>query len=135
MEHRCNARKPHRCEVLVDIPRKGLARMQSSNIGVGGIFIDTSATKFTANTAVTVALRLSVDRRRVEFCFPALVVRVTPAGGAAMMFLDTDAPTLDLLERALREMPDAYIHPDLVLNADSVAGKTASSPLGRVVNG
>lgn len=97
MEHRWNVRKPHRCGVIVDCPRIGLAATQLCNIGIGGMFVETGKVDLPLNAMINVAFALD----REEFCLSALVVRRTESG-AGLMFLESELDVLRSLRSALQ---------------------------------
>jgi PilZ domain len=128
MEHRCNIRKPHACDVLVESPPGDPKRVRSHNISAGGIFVDVADGVVTLNTVVTVSFGLRRGNSAADFRMPAMVVRVTVAG-AALMFFDIDAETHDRLASALRRIPKAVAQNQLP------AGLGATELTGQIVNG
>jgi c-di-GMP-binding flagellar brake protein YcgR len=128
MEHRCNIRKPHACDVFVESPPGDPKRVRSHNISAGGIFVDVAGDIVTLNTIVTVSFSLRRGNHAADFRMSAMVVRLT-ARGAALMFLDIDAETHGRLAAVLRRMPKA------VSQAQVPAGLGAAELSGQIVNG
>jgi len=128
MEHRCNIRKPHACDVFVETPPDDPKRVRSHNISAGGIFVDVSGCVLALNNVVTVSFSLRRGNHAADFRMPAMVVRVAERG-AALMFFDIDADTHGRLVAALRRMPKA------VTQAQPPAGFGAADLSGQIVNG
>jgi hypothetical protein len=127
MEHRCNIRKPHTCDVFVENPPDDSKRVRLHNISAGGIFVDVSGCVFALNSVVTVSFSLRRGNHAADFRMPAMVVRVA-ARGAALMFFDVDADTHGRLAAALRRMPKAVTgaQPPPNLGAADLSGQIAN---------
>lgn len=128
MEHRCNIRKPHACDVLVESSPDDPKRVRSHNISAGGIYVDVAGCALALNTVATVSFSLHRGNHAADFRMRAMVVRVA-AGGAALMFLDIDADTHGRLTAALRRVPKGVSRTQLP------AGLGAAEPPGQIVNG
>lgn len=128
MEHRCNIRKPHACDVFVDSPPGDPKRTRSHNISAGGIFVDVAGSVLALNTVVTLSFSLRRGKHTADFRIPAMVVRVT-ARGAALMFFDIDAETHDRLAAVLRRIPKA------ASSAQLPADLGATELTGQIANG
>lgn len=128
MEHRCNIRKPHACDVFVESPPGDPKRTRSHNVSAGGIFVDVAGSTLAPNTVVTVTFSLRRGNHATDFRMPAMVVRAT-ASGAALMFFDIDAETQGRLAAALRRMSKA------VSQAQPRPDLGAAELSGQIVNG
>lgn len=100
MEHRWNTRKSLGCRVALYLPRRGTAIGRMRDIGLGGMFIETTDVVLGPHMPLHVAFTLDDGNRESVFRLHAMVVRRTPAG-AGIMFLETADPVLDALRRVL----------------------------------
>lgn len=127
MEHRCNIRKPHACDVFVENPPDNSKRVRSHNISAGGILVDVSGCVLALNSVVTVSFNLRRGNHAADFRMPAMVVRVTERG-AALMFFDIDADTHGRLTAALRRMPKTVpqTQPPAALEAAELSGQAVN---------
>ena len=98
MEHRYADRKEFRLGVVISLPRLGLITGYTSDISLGGMFIETDCVAAPVNALVTVSFQLD-DDPMVCFQAKAMIVHQR-AGGFGLMFdrLEPDCT------RALRNM-------------------------------
>lgn len=120
MEHRYADRKDLRLGVVISLPRLGLIRGYTSDISLGGMFIETDCVAMPVNALVTVSFQLDDDNPMICFQAKAMVVHQR-AGGFGLMF-DRLEPACT---RALRNMIAA---PVLDGRAEAIESDEATKP-------
>jgi len=103
MEHRYTERKPLRVPVVVSCPRLGLVRGCSTDLGLGGMFVQTDCVVMPLNAPVSVSFQPQADNPLVCFEARGMVVH-QHANGFGLMFDELPAACRDAL-RGLMEAP------------------------------
>ena len=101
MEHRSTERKPVRMAVMLSCPRIGLVRGHASNIGMGGMFIETPCAVMPKYAPITVSFQPSADDGLVCFQVRGMVVR-QGAEGFGLMFDDLQPACRASLHKLIR---------------------------------
>lgn len=96
MEHRWTTRKQHECRVFVECHYGGSFLARVRDVGLGGMFIETTAARLPLHAPVEVAFKLGDDKYRDEFRLEAMVIRHSD-GGVALAFLETATDILGAL--------------------------------------
>lgn len=134
MEHRWTTRKQHECRVFVECHYGGSFLARVRDVGLGGMFIETTAARPPLLTPVEVTFEVGSDKYREEFHFQAMVIRHSD-GGVALAFLETATDILGALRGRYyeAEIPAA----PLSAAADTPQPSEVGSALHnrRVVNG
>ena len=84
MEHRYAGRKDLRLGVSVALPRLGLVKGYTSDISLGGMFVETDCVAMPVNALVTVSFQPDEDNPMVCFHARAMVVHQRACGFGLM---------------------------------------------------
>ncbi|MCF6281964.1 MAG: PilZ domain-containing protein [Candidatus Polarisedimenticolaceae bacterium] len=84
MEHRFNQRKEMSLDVMINHQGLGLVNAQSTNISMGGMFIDTGRIRLPSNSAIKIFFTLDTECNNRTHDISAIVVRSTEHGVAIM---------------------------------------------------
>ncbi len=96
MEHRYAARKDLKLGVVVSLPRLGLVRGYTTDVSLGGMFIETDCVSMPVNALVTVSFQPSDDNPLICFKARAMVVHQR-GGGFGLMFDELDTRCVRVL--------------------------------------
>jgi hypothetical protein len=100
MENRRSSRKPIRARVMLNSPHFGSIWVDSRNLSLGGMYVETGEFKLPANSTVDIAFWITGGHRQDCFNLRATVVRRIP-GGAGLMFVRMETDTIRALSAAL----------------------------------
>jgi hypothetical protein len=107
MENRRSSRKPIRVRVMLNSPHLGSIWVDSRNLSLGGMFVETGEFKLPANSTVDISFRIKGSNEPDSFTFKAIVVRRIP-GGAGLMFVQMETHTIRALSAVLSRYDPVY---------------------------
>ncbi|VAX10866.1 hypothetical protein MNBD_GAMMA26-785 [hydrothermal vent metagenome] len=102
MEHRCVVRKPIALDVVINYRALGLVQGRTSNLGIGGMFVDTGCIELPVNALVETVFLLDDNGRQIP-CKTEAMVMHSDSGGAGLMFNDLDHALHASLHRVLMD--------------------------------
>lgn len=100
MEHRCVIRKPIALDVVISYEALGLVQGRTTNIGVGGMFVETGCIELPVNALVKTSFFLE-DNGLHRPCNTNAMVMHSRDVGAGLMFNDLDEELHDILHRLI----------------------------------
>ena len=99
-DHRWSTRLPLSLEVKVFDGGEPIAQGHTHNVGIGGMFIDTTRNKLPLNSRIAVAFSVSTKGNMSHHRLPATVIWSSDEG-AGLMFTDFNVDTVHTLREIL----------------------------------
>lgn len=98
MEHRCSIRISSEFDAVVNCRRAGVVRATIRDVGLGGMFVETSSIALRPNTPVDVTMRVPKSAANRPYHLGAWVVW-TGRSGAGLMLRSFDDATYSALRK------------------------------------
>ena len=109
MEQRSCFRSMLKLPILVDSPSAGGVRCASRDIGMGGMFLEATASSFSRGEEVNVVFSLPSEEGGLGHSLTARVTRIAK-DGIGVAFFNTDTATFRTLQELLKYSKSQNLH-------------------------